>query len=109
MKGSLELSSPLGISNLIKTKTTFVLFVCGEKLPFTSITETVNFHNSAMKVFSYFYDNRVDVQEKAKKFPLKKEKEREKKHKTKTQSLFGASVTSIQDGNHSLICVVLHL
>lgn len=93
----------------MKIKTTFYLFVCGEKLPFTSITDTVNFHNYAIKVLSHFYDIRVDVQEKAKQNPLKREGKRKKTYQTKTQSLFGASITSIQDGNRSLICVVLHL
>lgn len=37
------------ISNLIKIKATFFLFVCGGKLPFTTITDPVKFHNSAIK------------------------------------------------------------
>lgn len=52
------------ISNLIKTKTTFALFVCGQKLPFTSITNIVNFHNSAIKVLPHFYDIRVELSRK---------------------------------------------
>lgn len=66
------------ISDLIKTKTTFVLFVCGEKLQFTSITDIVNFHNSAIKLVSHFYDIRVDVQEKAKQNPPKTDRKRKK-------------------------------
>lgn len=64
-----------------KNKTAFVLFVCGEKLPLTSITDTVNFHNSAIKLLSHFYNIRIDVQEKAKQNPLKRERKRKKKHK----------------------------
>ncbi len=99
----MELILTTRISVLIKTKAKSILFVCGEKLQFTSITDAINFHNSAIKLLSHFYDIRVDVQEKAKRNPLKRDRKRKKKHKPRAQSLFEASVTSIQDGNHSLI------
>lgn len=64
------------ISNLIKTKTTS-LFVCGEEFSFTSVTDTVNFHNPAVKLVFHFNDIKVDVQEKAKHW---KEMQRGNKH-----------------------------
>lgn len=105
----MDLNSPLGFQIPLKAKTTFVLFVCGEKLLFTSKTDIVKFQNPAIKALSQFYDIRVDVQEKAKQSTLKRDVKRGKNHKPQTQSLFGASVTSIQDCDHSLICVRLHL
>lgn len=45
-----------------KQRLHFVLFVCGEKLPFTSIIDIVKVHNSAIKVLSHFYDIRAGVQ-----------------------------------------------
>lgn len=66
------------ISNLIKIKATFFLFVPGEKLPFTRITDTVKFHNFAIKLLSHFYDIRVDFQQKAQRKPTKTRRKEKK-------------------------------
>ena len=97
------------ISSLIKPKTSLVLFVCGKKLPFTSITDSVNLHNSAINfcLFIDFYKTNVCVQGKWKETKHNTLKSEGLRGKLKTK--FGASVTSMQDGNHSLICAVLHL